>query len=79
MSSKEQPSVKKSPTGSQAVMPTIVTSQLPKGLKNRTVSHRNSAEDTWYCSGQKKPKIHTLFRSTTSILLPCLGHAIPCL
>ena len=29
--------------------------------------------------GGKIPKIHTLFRTSTSILLPCLGHAIPCL
>ena len=30
-------------------------------------------------STKKNPKTHTLFRTTTSILLPCLGHAIPCL
>ena len=27
----------------------------------------------WPCLGQKIPKIHALFRSTPSILLPCLG------
>ena len=27
----------------------------------------------WPCLGQKIPKIHALFRSTDSILLPCLG------
>ena len=27
----------------------------------------------WPCLGQKVPKIHALFRSTPSILLPCLG------
>ena len=27
----------------------------------------------WPCLGQKIPKIHTLFRTTPSILVPCLG------
>ena len=27
----------------------------------------------WPCLSQKSPKIHTLFRKTSSILVPCLG------
>ena len=33
----------------------------------------------WPCSGQKNPYIHTLFRTTSSILWPCLGQNTRCL
>ena len=35
--------------------------------------------ETLPCSGQKNPYIHTLFRTTSSILWPCLGQNTHCL
>ena len=45
------------------------------GSTRKIFGYRWAAEalKPWPCLGQKIPKIHALFRSTPSILLPCLG------
>ena len=68
-------------------------SQTPRGGGSTRLifGYRWAAEGLkpWPCLGQKIPKIHTLFRTTPSILVPCLGqlhtntksivHETPCL
>ena len=74
---------------------TLITCQIPApggGRGTRPIfGYRWAAEGLkpWPCLGQKIPKIHTLFRTTLSILVPCLGqqpqfyypivHDTPCL
>ena len=45
------------------------------GKHSKIFGHRWAADALrpWPCLGQKIPKIHALFWSTPSILLPCLG------